>query len=151
MDTKSLEGCCLSKTVLCHMESSPTTSQPKERISRSHDRSLSAHLSAVPLWECPTKEQWETMAGLGKPKQTMLLLLPGPSQKSSTHQRPISTSPEEHRNTRADRNPNQGLKGRDVLSRPLLGLSQETLSPASICEISKSVLEKHFLHWGVTV
>lgn len=79
MDTKSLEGCCLSKTVLCHMESSPTTKtvipQPKERISRSHDRSLSAHLPAVPLWDLPTKEQRETMTGLGNPKQTMLLLI----------------------------------------------------------------------------
>lgn len=71
-----------------------------------------------------TGRRWQE----GEPKQHPDGLLPGPSREPSAHQRPIFTSPEEHRGTTAGGNPNYVLARRNTLSGSLPGLFQESLS-----------------------
>ncbi|KAM9591483.1 uncharacterized protein ACIBXB_006280 [Morphnus guianensis] len=57
-------------------------------------------------------------------------LLVGPSQGPSAHQRPIRTSPEEHRGTVADENANQGLpRNEHLVPSPSRGCPSRAISP----------------------
>lgn len=59
----------------------------------------------------PRKKDKETIAGVGRPKQTLNLLLPRPLQEPSVCQRLIFTNSERHRNTGVGKNPNWRLGG----------------------------------------
>lgn len=75
----------------------------------------------------PTKKLRETMVGGG----CQILPHSGASQEPSACQRLISTNPEEHSGIMAGgENPNYGFRGRDTLTRPLPGLSQESFNPS---------------------
>lgn len=63
----------------------------------------------------------QTDIGGGTPTNTLICHLPGPSQEPSAHLH-------KPRSTRAGGNPHQWPRGRDTLSCPLQGLSQESLS-----------------------
>ena len=80
----------------------------------------------------------------GNPTNTLLWLLPGPSQEPSAllHK---------HRGTRAGGNPYQGLRGRDTLSQPLQSCPRRVSVPVSRHENhhDESILEYLSDCWGL--
>ena len=84
-------------------------------------------LSAKKLDCTPRKKLRDTMAGGG----CQILPCSGTSQEPSARRRPISTNPDEHGGIMAGGgNPNYGFRRRDTMTRPLPGLSQESLTPS---------------------
>lgn len=96
---------------------------PQEANIRLCDRCSSAHPQRS------TGRQWQVGVGWNL-NNTLLLLLSGPLQEPSAYKRPMDTSPEEHRGTKAGGNPNCRFRGKNWhLVQSLPGLSQETVIP----------------------
>jgi len=83
----------------------------------------------IKLIHRPTKELSDTMGRSGTPNNTLPKLLPGPSHGPPAHQRPISTSPEEHRHTLMQ----AGTQTEDSQETPCLGPFQGCPSRVSAC------------------
>lgn len=80
---------------------------------------------------------------------TLLLLLSGPSQEPSVYKRPMDTSPEEHRGTKAGGNPNCRFRGKNWhLVQSLPGLSQETVIPRYDTHHNERCWSISWAEWG---